>query len=665
MATENEHLITSALKYFQEIQRSTKPCSQKEIIAALKNLLRGLINTSQTKDISEAIITIVTPEKKEEINILEDCGYLFHHICESLFQTINKETLNEYLSASLDFFTCTSISEKLKIQLLDSENRFGQEILFNTLSKFPHGGESSLARYKLATRGIKPHQSAIFNKDKETLIAAARIYIGICIDHFVLDGKLIQASASLQELLKDATTAEEKLILITALINHATEFNLISQAELKELLFEYEEIIPQEQQARLQSKIEFKPGAIIVEGLKFTQGNLSIQTTANRSIATVIQLSIPHKIKQQNSNHLAITEKISINTHPINSFWADPMFTSMRTLRITDMGWSYFCDIEPEHGSSYTHIQIVVDDLFIPDIVLTDKGNNNIDFSEKEALTGRRHYPHKEFIVKTLLNNFSQLSSLVEIEKKEVNINLFSNYFIDYLDKSNGNLIHRRIYAITNPSSFSTATTRFIDRLNSANLSNSLISIRDLLTNTKIETEKSLAEFTHRSIDIFVKHNIEQHGGYRYLWKSDLNGNLVPRREAESQPYIFSHLRAIFDFMGIQISREVESSNGEIDFLVSYTNSSKQLLRLCVELKLAHANKVEDGITLQLPAYMRGERCKYGVYVVLWYKGEGFEKPTFYRSSQELDARIKEINQNSRIFSLVINCTKPQSPSKL
>lgn len=172
-------------------------------------------------------------------------------------------------------------------------------------------------------------------------------------------------------------------------------------------------------------------------------------------------------------------------------------------------------------------------------------------------------------------------------------------------------------------------------------------------------------EFVNRSIDLVVKHNIENHGGYKYFWKSDGNGGLKPCREAEAQPYIFSHLKSIFDFMGIQISREVESSNGEIDFLVTYTNSQRKLLRLCVELKLAQAAKVENGLTKQLPAYMKGEKCKYGIYVVLWFKSENYEEPKKYIGIQDLQSSLDEINSNHKILSMIIDCSKPTSPSKL
>lgn len=296
---------------------------------------------------------------------------------------------------------------------------------------------------------------------------------------------------------------------------------------------------------------------------------------------------------------------------------------------------------------------------------MKDDGSDSIDFSDKDAINGRKFYPHKEFVIKCFLENLSLLEKHLEIDKKDISINLFSNYVVQHIDEATGENIHLKLFAITNPDSYSKTLTRFVERLNSVNLSDAFVDVRELMLTTKIETEKTLKEFVFRCVDLFVKHNIENHSGYKYLWKNDQSGNQIPCREPETQPYIFSHLKAIFDFMGIQISREVESSNGEVDFLVSFTNSQNKLLKLCVELKLAHAANVEKGLTKQLPAYLKGERCKYGVYLVLWYKCNIFNKPTKYKTLIDLESQLNQINANKNISNLIIDCTKPTSPSKL
>lgn len=490
-------------------------------------------------------------------------------------------------------------------------------------------------------------------------------YVSKSIDWFLNNGQILQAIDYLKLLLSNSKSSVENAVLVNALIAHSTSFNLSSKADLCALVEEYEDDFSAEEIEHIKATINSDPNGMTVCDFRYSSGTLSYKTTRDKRIVTVIQFSIPQSCMGNSLQKIHIDDRINISFIPVSAFWADPMFKIFRGWKIANIGWNHFCDVEAEEGKNYTHVAIELNELYAPDVVLNEDGNESIDFADKEALMGRTYYPHKEYVVKTFLENFSLLSKVIDIEKKEININLFSNYFIQYIDLATSERVASKLFSITNPDSYSKTLTRFIDRLSSANLSDSYINVRELLTSTKIESEKNLKEFIYRCIDLFVKHNIENHGGYKYLWKKNDEGVTIPCREPESQPYIFSHLRSIFDFMGIQISREVESSNGEIDFLVTYTNSSNKLLRVCVELKLAQAAKVEEGLTKQLPAYLKGERCKYGIYIVLWYKGASFSKPSKYSTITVLEERLKSINANNNISSLIIDCSKPISPSKL
>ena len=201
--------------------------------------------------------------------------------------------------------------------------------------------------------------------------------------------------------------------------------------------------------------------------------------------------------------------------------------------------------------------------------------------------------------------------------------------------------------------------------MNSVNLSDSLIAIKDLIK-TNIHSEKSLNQYVYRALDIFVKHIIENHSGYQYLWKKDQHENLFgPLTETKIQPYIFGQLTNLFDFMGIKINREVKSGNGSIDFLVSYTTTENRLILTCVELKLAHSGNVESGILKQLPAYMKSQRCTNGIYLVLWFKGKNFDKPKNYETMYDLNLALNELNIDPHMLIMSIDCSKPIEPSKL
>ena len=74
---------------------------------------------------------------------------------------------------------------------------------------------------------------------------------------------------------------------------------------------------------------------------------------------------------------------------------------------------------------------------------------------------------------------------------------------------------------------------------------------------------------------------------------------------------------------------------------------------------------VQDIDKYKLPAYLKGERCKYGVYLVLWYKCNLFDRPAKYKTLNELEGQLNKINANKNISNLIIDCTKSISPSKL
>ncbi len=60
-----------------------------------------------------------------------------------------------------------------------------------------------------------------------------------------------------------------------------------------------------------------------------------------------------------------------------------------------------------------------------------------LDFEEKEATLGRKYYPHKDRIVEPLLKLHSEHSDElpIEIKREDININLISNYLVNYQDQ--------------------------------------------------------------------------------------------------------------------------------------------------------------------------------------------------------------------------------------
>jgi hypothetical protein len=47
-----------------------------------------------------------------------------------------------------------------------------------------------------------------------------------------------------------------------------------------------------------------------------------------------------------------------------------------------------------------------------------------------------------------------------------------------------------------------------------------------------------------------------------------------------------------------------------------------------LEIKNSHSDRVEHGLTVQLPTYLREREVPTGIYGILWYKGTHFDKPS-------------------------------------
>jgi hypothetical protein len=219
-----------------------------------------------------------------------------------------------------------------------------------------------------------------------------------------------------------------------------------------------------------------------------------------------------------------------------------------------------------------------------------------------------------------------------EIKKEQININLISNYIVNYIDEFGKSFFHK-VYTVTN-------------------------------------SPVVLRQFVFKALEILVKNQIELGGGYRYLWAGREVDNVVmrtPLAERNAQPLINIFLKPTFQVKGVQISREIVSGNGSLDYLCSYTRNDR-LFKVGIELKNAHRSDDDlfHGLTKQLPAYLKGEMTEYGIYLVLWYKDTNHPFPDSYTTPDELRHALQEKSPtNYHIQVMVIDCTKMLSPSKL
>lgn len=664
-----DNYIKEVLFFLNDLSKSKVNALTEETLLdkTTKYLLAFSFYRKNNKDVKLSLGIIVDGEKKK-INLLKDSSIVYNNLFEELKNVITDKGLNFYITNVNKAFDFLNINDKIAIFNAENQNLImeiknfidlkGEGINIEVFIK----NRLNLTLDLISGFGEKEEKypNLLKDDDIEVLHNLFNLYLDLKIDYYICSKKIFQIYYYLKEELNSNEDAKVIKALIEKIIYLNNSFLIESKDEIHQFTNEYESILKEEDLEHFNGLIFTNPANIKVEAFKTNQGNLTKTDLETKPIHTVIRFSLPYSIAKENGE-IILSDDSSLYYEKIKNKVDDPIYKGYKSVSIAGMGWNHFTDTYHSLSNENLHIILIIKKPYHPDFEIKENKIVDIDFKDKSALIGRDYYPHKEFVIKTLIENYDKFSSEIKIDRKNININLFSSFIVDYIDSKQNYLLLRRLYAITNPDSYTNASNKFLERLNELNLSNQYIPIRDLCENAEIYSEKTLSTFIVALIKIVLKNNVELHGNYRYFWTD----NKKPKTEPQMQPFVMSQLKAISEFMGIQISREVESANGEIDFLCSYTHQNK-VLKTCIEIKNAHSSNIETGLQKQLPEYLKSERTKNGIYLVLWYKGELFDKPKKHSNIDDLITYLDSIKPRKFLIRLVgIDCNKPISPSKL
>jgi hypothetical protein len=115
------------------------------------------------------------------------------------------------------------------------------------------------------------------------------------------------------------------------------------------------------------------------------------------------------------------------------------------------------------------------------------------------------------------------------------------------------------------------------------------------------------------------------------VWDYQLEGQRIvskrPKRETENHHAIHCLLSDIALAKNFEIIPEATSGSGNCDFLMTAPLSDGTSVKCCLEFKNAHSKDIVHGLEVQLPSYMATHATDLGFYVLLWFKGEGFDEP--------------------------------------
>ncbi|MFL6763939.1 MAG: hypothetical protein ACJ8FO_01945 [Sphingomicrobium sp.] len=159
--------------------------------------------------------------------------------------------------------------------------------------------------------------------------------------------------------------------------------------------------------------------------------------------------------------------------------------------------------------------------------------------------------------------------------------------------------------------------------------------------------------FVEKSLRTFQNY-VENQGGWGLLW----NENETPKREDASQRLLLGIVSQICAANDVDISREVNIGRGPVDFKISSGFQKRAL----IELKLAKNTKFWDGLTAQLPTYLKAEEVAVGWFVVIVYTDHDLPRV------EKIRDRLKALNEKLpyTVKAMVIDARyAPASASRL
>lgn len=157
-----------------------------------------------------------------------------------------------------------------------------------------------------------------------------------------------------------------------------------------------------------------------------------------------------------------------------------------------------------------------------------------------------------------------------------------------------------------------------------------------------------------------VNLKIKDTNAYTLFWNK-IKDNISPKREPDSVTGLYAFLQDYSLIKNYELVHETSASSGSVDLYVIASDKNGKLLKLCIEVKNAHSDDIEHGLTAQLPEYMRSKSADYGIYLVFSYKCDQFEKPE--KDISILKLELTRLNKIGNISIETFDLSMPLPPS--
>lgn len=148
------------------------------------------------------------------------------------------------------------------------------------------------------------------------------------------------------------------------------------------------------------------------------------------------------------------------------------------------------------------------------------------------------------------------------------------------------------------------------------------------------------------------KHYIEFQKGYELLWADGR-----PRGEESVQRLFMGIAWAYCKANNIDPSKEENLGSGPVDFKFSRGFNK----RVIIEVKLAKNTKFWNGLTIQTPQYLKTEKIKEGVFLIISYSRKDLRR---INGISEIVDKVNKEN-SARIRTIVVDAGIKPSASKM
>ena len=142
----------------------------------------------------------------------------------------------------------------------------------------------------------------------------------------------------------------------------------------------------------------------------------------------------------------------------------------------------------------------------------------------------------------------------------------------------------------------------------------------------------------------------------------------TPKKEIEIHSTLLGLIQDECLLKSLEVNHEGTAGKGNLDFYISGSVQNKGLQGVCIEVKHAHNPKLLKGLTHQFPLYMKVKGSDFGIYLVLWFKGDSFNKPSYqsyHHMEDDLHKSRNAMGHGKMIKILTLDLTAAPTPSSL